>query len=211
MSEAPASFAFEQLEPSAALAPDDPERIVAQARAEAERIRGLAHTEGYERGFAGGHGDGLAETRQAALALGEALAGIERSREQLTRSLEQDALDMTLALAAKIVAGALEVQPERVIDVVAGALRRISERRTTTVLVNPADLEIVSSAIGELSVRVGGIELCDVQSDRRVGRGGAIVRTPEGEVDACIATQLERAREVTLEALGAPDDRERTE
>ena len=31
---------------------------------------------------------------------------------------------------------------------------------------------------------LGGIESCDVQAERRVSRGGAVVRTAEGEVDA---------------------------
>ena len=35
-----------------------------------------------------------------------------------------------------------------------------------------------------------------MQSDERVAVGSAIVRTAEGEVDASVQTQLERAREV---------------
>ena len=46
--------------------------------------------------------------------------------------------------------------------------------------------------MGEL----GGIEHCEVQAERRVRPGGAIVRTSEGEVDATLETKLARAREV---------------
>ncbi len=107
-------------------------------------------------------------------------------------------MELALALAAKILAGELEAQPERVIDVVRGALRRIGDRRQVVVLVDPGDLDVVSAAIDDLRAQVGGIETCDVQADRRVGRGGAIVRTVEGEVDATFTTQLERARELML-------------
>jgi flagellar assembly protein FliH len=69
------------------------------------------------------------------------------------------------------------------------------------VLVNPADLETLQAAIGDLQAQVAGIELCDLQADQRVERGGAIVRTTEGEVDAGVQTQLERAREVLSAAL----------
>ncbi len=68
-------------------------------------------------------------------------------------------------------------------------------------LVNPADLETLQDAIGDLQARVVGIELCDLQSDQRVEPGGAIVRTTEGELDAGVQTQLERAREVLAAAL----------
>ena len=42
-----------------------------------------------------------------------------------------------------------------------------------------------------------------MQAERRVARGGAIVRTPDGEVDARVETKLERAREVVEAALGS--------
>jgi flagellar assembly protein FliH len=43
---------------------------------------------------------------------------------------------------------------------------------------------------------LGGIDNIDVQEDRRVARGGALVRSAAGEVDATIETKLARAREV---------------
>ncbi len=82
-----------------------------------------------------------------------------------------------------------------------GALRRLNDRRHITVVVNPADLEVVRAAIGELTERGSGVELCDLQSDERVAVGSAIVRTAEGEVDASVHTQLERAREVVATSL----------
>ncbi len=201
MSESPASYAFEQLEPSDPLPPGAPQRIIAEATEEAARIREHARLEGYAEGRATGHRDGLAEAGSAALALGEALQGVQDLRGEVAEAIERDAVELSLALAAKIIAGTLEVQPERVLDVVRGALRRVNDRRRITVLVDPGDLEVVSAAIGELTAQAGGIEVCEVQSDRRVGRGGAIVRTLEGEIDAGVETQLQRAREVALAEL----------
>jgi flagellar assembly protein FliH len=60
-----------------------------------------------------------------------------------------------------------------------------------TVLVNPSDVELVREALPEL----------DVHEERRVSRGGAVVRTSLGEVDASIETKLARAREAMLEEL----------
>jgi len=194
---APAGFPFEQLEPSPPPPRDTPSRILAEARAEAQAIRAQAHAEGR----AQGHADGVAETTAAALALGEALRGVHELREQLAGEMERDAVELALALAAKILAGTLEVEPERVLDVVRGALRRVADRRQIVVLADPSDLEVLSGAVGELQAQAGGIELCEVQSDRRVGRGGAVVRTAEGEIDATVQTQLDRARAIMLEAL----------
>ncbi len=196
MSEPAVSYAFEQLEPSDPPPRDGPARLLAQAGAEAERIRELAREEGYADGRAAGHEDGLTEISTAVSGLGEALQGVESLRTEVADAVEHDAIDLALALAAKILAGALQARPELVVEVVQGALRRVSERRRITVLLNPADLETVRAAIGDLQTQVNGIELCDLQPEERVGAGGAIVRTPEGEVDASLQTQLERAREV---------------
>jgi flagellar assembly protein FliH len=193
-----ADYPFEQLEPSPPLPRDGPDRMLALARAEGERIREQARAEGHAEGRAQGHRDGLAETTAAAQAMGVALEDLRALRHETAEAVERDAVELALALAAKILAGELEAHPERVVDVVRGALRRIANRRQIVVLVDPGDLDVVSAAVGDLRAQVGGIETCDVQADRRVGRGGAVVRTVEGEIDATVKTQLERARELML-------------
>lgn len=195
-------FAFEQLQSSVPPDPLAPAQVIAQAHAEADAIRERARQEGVQLGFDAGCEQGLESARAAASALVAALDELQAVREQLVGALEQDAVALSLALAAKILAGAIEVQPERVLDVVRGALRHIADRRSITILVDPTDMEIVDGSLRELSAQAGGVELCELHADRRVGRGGAIVRTSEGEVDACVDTQLERAREVIAAELG---------
>jgi flagellar biosynthesis/type III secretory pathway protein FliH len=88
------------------------------------------------------------------------------------------------------------------VDAVEGALRGVVERDRITVLVNPDDMELVAEAIEGVRASLGGIEHCVVEAERRVARGGCIVRTPVGDVDARVETKLERAREVVAAALG---------
>lgn len=201
MSEAAVSFAFEQLEPTPAPPRDAVARMLAQAQAEAEAIREQARTEGYEQGHAAGHRQGAAEIAQAAAALRHAAAGVDALRAHTAEEVEADAVDFALALAAKVLAGALQARPELVVEVVQGALRRIAERRTITVLVNPADVDAVRAAVGQLTAQGSGVELCEVQAEERVQVGSAIVRTAEGEVDASVPTQLDRAREIAAAAF----------
>ena len=124
-------------------------------------------------------------------------------RPSAAAELERRAVELGLALASKVLAGALSVEPERVLDSVQGALRGIVERERVIIMVNPEDLEIVKGAAEELKATLGGIEHCVIEAERRVGRGGCIVRTPVGDVDARVETKLERASEVVAAALGA--------
>jgi flagellar assembly protein FliH len=205
LSEAAVSYAFEPLEPSDPPVRDAAARMIAQAELEVEQLRERARAEGYAEGRHAGHADGVAEVSRAASALERAVREIESLRVETVDAVEHDAIDLALELAEKVLAGTLKARPDTVIEVVRGALRRISDRRSVTVLVNPADLDTVRAAIDELTARGSGIELCDLQSEERVVVGGAIVRTAEDEVDASVYTQLERAREVIEHSLASAE------
>ena len=173
--------------------------VLAEARAEAEQIREAARAEGY----AAGRADAMASLEPALAALTQAIADVQGRAGRAGRASSSAARSSSgCALAEKIVGGALAVEPERVIEAVTGALRGIVERERVTVLVNPDDLEIVREAMDGLQASLGGIEHCVVEAERRVGRGGCIVRTPVGDIDARVETKLERAGEVVAAALG---------
>lgn len=196
-------YPLEQFEPSAPPPPlQTPARLLADAAAEAAEIRERARAEGEADGRREGREQGLAQAHAAARALAAALEQQRLRAEEHASALERDAVELALALAAKVLAGALDVQPERVLDVIAGALRRVADRRQVTILVDPSDIELVRAAIDDVTARAGGVERCELQADRRVGPGGAIARTVESEVDASVLTQLERAREVVRAELG---------
>ena len=199
-----AEYDFETLDPPAPVmsAADQAAAVMdvlAEARAEADQIRRQALEEGY----AAGRHEALEALAPALSALGTATEEVRAAQAEAASELERRAVELGMALASKVLAGALSVQPERVLDSVQGALRGIVERERVIVMVNPDDLEIVQGAAEELKATLGGIDHCVIEAERRVGRGGCIVRTPVGDVDARIETKLERASEVVAAALGA--------
>lgn len=200
-----AEFDFEVLEqPAPELSPADQAAavmdVLAEARAEADQIRRQALEEGY----AAGRHEALEALAPALSALAAATEEVRAAQADTAAELERRAVELGMALASKVLAGALSVQPERVLDSVQGALRGIVERERVIVMVNPEDLEIVQGAAEELKSTLGGIDHCVIEAERRVGRGGCIVRTPVGDVDARIETKLERATEVVAAALAKP-------
>jgi flagellar assembly protein FliH len=198
-----ADFDFQALEPMApprsavsdAAAVMD---VLAEARAEAEQIRQNARNEGY----AAGRADAIASLEPAMAALTQAIGDVQGAQAEMSAALERRAVELGLALARKVVGSALSVQPELVIEAVTGVLRGIVERERVTVLVHPDDLDIVREAMDGLRASLGGIDHCVVEAERRVGRGGCLVRTPVGDIDATVETKLDRAGEVVAAALG---------
>jgi flagellar assembly protein FliH len=198
-------FSFEALEAPApaAPAPHDADAVLsamAAAEADAAAERAAARAEGFEQGRA----EALAAAPPALAALDAAAAEVRAAQEALADRLEAHAVDLALLLAEKVTAASLAVDPVLVLEAVRGALRGIVERERVTVLVHPDDLELVRSAMDDLRASLGGIEHCEVQSERRVSRGGAVVRTPDGDVDARVETKLARARDVVEASVTSP-------
>lgn len=199
-----AEYAFEPLEAGVGgvVSLRDMESPLAAAQAEADAIRAQARAEGHADGLEAGLAEGRAQLSAALSVLAAAHTELLALRDATAEAVERDAVELAVQLAEKIVAGTLDAQPERVLDVVRGALRRLSERRRVTVLVHPDNLELVRGAADAFAIELGGIEHCEVQAERRIARGGAVVRTEEGQVDASIETQLSRARELMAAELG---------
>lgn len=210
MSSQPVStYTFQQLE-SAAGADQTPADALARARSEADAIRSQARAEGEAAGYAAGLDRAREHVTMALAALAQATQEVNATREELARVLTAQAGDLALLTAQQIIAGTIAVQPERVIDVVRAALRRLTDRHQVTVLVNPEDLELLTGAAQSLRAELGGIEHLDIQADRRVARGGAVAQTAHGEIDATVQAQLLTARELLTETLsGAGHETER--
>ncbi|MBJ7331956.1 MAG: hypothetical protein JHC95_18815 [Solirubrobacteraceae bacterium] len=186
------SYDLPELTPLPGAAVIDHRDHVAEAMAEADAIRQRAYDEGYAAGLA----EAQAAATPAVEAMTSAAAGLDEMRVHVADGLERGSVGLALRIAEQVVGAAVTVDPELVLEAIRGALRRLTERDRVQIMVNPDDLDIVRSQIDDVVQQLGGIGSVDVQSERRVSRGGAIVRTGEGDVDASIETKLTRAREV---------------
>jgi flagellar assembly protein FliH len=167
--------------------------LVAAAEAEAERIRSEARAAGHADGFDAGRAEALAEMAPSVAAIDEVLASVRELATSHADRVEARAVELSVAIAEKVVAGAVEVSPARLLDVVRGALRTMIERERVTVLVNPSDVPLLREAMPDL----------DVHEERRVTRGGALLRTAHGDIDATLETKLARAREAVVAGLSS--------
>jgi flagellar assembly protein FliH len=172
--------------------------VVVAARIEAGDLRAQAVKDGYAEGLQRAREESAAALAPAVEALRNALDEAVRARDAIIDSAEARAAQLALTIAEKVVAGALEVAPERVVDVVRGALRGMLDGERIVVCVHPDDVELVRSA---------GSELADahieIYAERRVARGGAVVRTSVGEVDAQIETKLAAVQALVAAELTA--------
>lgn len=154
------------------------EEIVEAARIEAEEIREEARKDGRVAGYE------------------EVIVELSRVRQeaaQLQQDAEKDMLDLAFKVAERVLGRAIEMDPDVVVDVVAKSLEHARERSSVVVRVNPADLPMVESSLGRLQAVVEGARLY-IEPDDQVARGGCVIDTEAGRIDAQLDVQLEAMR-----------------
>lgn len=128
--------------------------------------------------------------------------GLFRSLRELMPQIVRETEDLLVALAVeaaqKVVAG-LPVSEELVAEVVREALARAEETRELTIRLNPADLELLERVNSPLLATELGGDRIRLEPAGDVTRGGCMVQTRFGTIDARRETKLELIKK-SLEA-----------
>lgn len=116
---------------------------------------------------------------EARAELAVAIAGVERARMAVLADAEATIGALAIAVAERILGEALDVQPERVRTVVSEALERVRRAKHVRVRVHPSD----AAQLVDLEV--------EIVEDASVTRGGCVVESELGEVDARLEVRLD--------------------
>jgi len=150
--------------------------IVEAARVEGDRLREEARREGLDQGRA------------------ETAAVLVRARAERARMLAEvrrDIVGLALEVAHKVVGREVESSPDLVAELCERAVARAATARSIVLRVNPADLPTVRAHVDRIGSSLAlGLAL-DVEADDEVSRGGCLVLSDVGRIDARLETQLE--------------------
>jgi flagellar assembly protein FliH len=114
-------------------------------------------------------------------------------RHKIIESAEPEIVRLSVAVAERILNAHVAQQPEAVLDMVRSAITRLVNRETVTVRVNPADIALMREHRDHL-MAMNDIDNMRVIEDQRVDRGGVVIETDAGTIDAKISTQLREVR-----------------
>jgi flagellar assembly protein FliH len=113
---------------------------------------------------------------------------LEQARRATVEASESALTSLALALAERLLADRLEADPTRVRAIVREALDRVRRASRVRVRVHPAD----RAALGDLDA--------EVLEDPSIERGGCVVESELGEVDARLEVRLEALARALAEA-----------
>lgn len=182
--------------------------MLADARAERDRLLSNAREEGLKQGREQGHREGFAagETegrKQAITAVAPQLASLlagwnstldefEKSRDAFLLEARTEVLRLAVEIGRAVVKKEIEYRPEAVVEQLDAALRMVVRPSSLRIVIHPEDRPLIEQSLPGLLARCANATSAELENDATAGRGSCIVRMAGGEVDARIEVQLDR-------------------
>ncbi len=189
---------------------DEAKRIVEEAKKKAEELEeeiqgkvdkvekeafGKGHAEGREEGFQ----EGSQEVERLVDTLQKIISAAIDKRNEIIQESETQVINLVLLISKKVIKVISENQKNVVINNVVQALRKLKSRGDVVIRVNLGDVELTSEHISDFMKMVENVKSVTVLEDSSVDRGGCIIETDFGQIDARISSQLHEIEEKIIE------------
>jgi len=145
----------------------------------------------YQRGYEEGSQKERKKLGGIMAILNKIVKDLKVKEEAMFNGMKGKMVEIAIATAKKIIKKEIEEDSETIVRVVREALKRIGQAEKITIKVNPQDwmkLKEVQPELLSSSLREGSVY---IEKDEAIARGGALVETDKGIIDARIERQLD--------------------
>ncbi len=174
-------------------------QIVAEANAQHDKIVSEARSEGFEQGSQEGFEKGSAEVERLIERMHKILEAVMQRREEILQDTESQIVELVILMARKVIKILSENQKNVIMANTVAALRKVKTRGSVTLRVNIEDVKLTTAHADEFIQHVENVQGITVQEDSSVEKGGCIVETDFGAIDARISSQLTELENKILE------------
>ena len=175
------------------------EAILAAANARKDEQLKLGYDEGYKKGEESGFREGNLEAQRLTDRLHTIIERTMDKRQEILAETEQQIVDLVLLMTRKIVKVISENQRNVVVSNVVQALRKVKGRGEVIIRVNLNDVAMTTQHIKDFLSTAENIKNITVVEDSTVDRGGCVIETDFGAIDAKIVSQLNEIEQRILE------------
>ncbi len=174
-------------------------QIVAEANTQHDKIVSEARNEGFEKGSQEGFEKGSAEVERLIERMHKILEAVMQRREEILQDTESQIVELVILMARKVIKILSENQKNVIMANTVAALRKVKTRGSVTLRVNIEDVKMTTEHADEFIKHVENVQGITVQEDSSVEKGGCIVETDFGAIDARISSQLTELENKILE------------
>ncbi len=193
-------------------AENEAKRIVDEAQAKAdsieagvnqkmEQIENEAFDKGYREGHEKGYQGGQEEVKRLVDRLHLILTKAIDKRNEIIAESETQLINLVLLISKKVIKVISENQKNVVINNVIQALRKLKSRGDVVIRVNLSDLELATEHTKDFLKMVENVKSVTIMEDSSVDKGGCIIETDFGQIDARVSSQLHEIEEKIVELM----------
>ncbi|WP_294427956.1 flagellar assembly protein FliH [uncultured Treponema sp.] len=180
-------------------AQDEAAKILEDARTEQENLKKNGYDEGYTKGREEGYSEGQGEVERLVERTHKILEAVMARREEILNETEQQIVELVILMTRKVVKIISENQKSVIMANVLQALKKVKARGNVTVRVNMADVKLTTEHIQDFIKQIENVQGITVIEDSTVDKGGCVVETDFGAIDARIQNQLSELESAILE------------
>lgn len=159
------------------------------AAAELEARHQQAQDEGFEQGHKAGYAAGIQQAHAEAAQIHALMQDLQESLNQTDMQIAQSLLDLSLEIARKMTAEALQAKPEIILNIINEAIGGLPHfNQNAHLILNPTDAELVREHMGEQLAHMGW----KIFTDKQIMCGGCRVETANSQVDATTEARWKR-------------------
>ena len=193
--------AREQSEETLAEAEQKAKEIEEESRLNVSRIEAKALEKGKAEGREGGYKAGQNEVKHLIDSLHSIITKAIGIRSEIIRDSETQIIDLVLLIARKVVKVISENQQKVVVNNVLEALKKLKSKGEVIIRINPADLEITTKHKKGFLEMVEAVQAITLLEDSSIAKGGCVIDTDFGNIDARISSQLHEIEERIMELM----------
>lgn len=171
------------------------ERLAREYEEKLKRDLELATAKGRKEGYSKGYESGCEDFDKVMRKLHSIIASLIAERKSILESSSGQIVSLVMQIAIKVIKRITDSQKDIVLENVNEVLKRVKDKTQITIRVNLDDLDIVRHKKSDFISRFDIIETLEIIEDPNIGKGGCIIETNFGEIDARISSQLDKIEE----------------
>lgn len=174
-------------------------------KSEHEKRVKSAEKDSYERGISEGIRTGEEQARKESIksieALQNQLKEVASLRKSILEKAEKDILMLSVSIAEKILQQEVTSNQDTVQNILKAAMKNILDRENIKVRLHPQDFHYMMDKKEDFLQGFDGIKNIVFEEDGGIIRGGALIETQFGEVDARIDRQFAEVKNQLLSSI----------
>ncbi|MBP9838867.1 MAG: hypothetical protein KBC84_09150 [Proteobacteria bacterium] len=142
-----------------------------------------AYDDSIKQGYQLGYDKGMIKATKEAIRL-------IQEQDKVNQKLSEEAAKLAVAICSTIISEQITISPDIIVGIAKKAIKQSMIGEKVTIIANPDDLASLNNALPNISLLASGTKIT-LEGNDKISRGGCVVRTDFGEVDATVEVLID--------------------